>query len=600
MWLQFDAVYHYSTSPEKLLLHLTPDVALINASKSVIEPVTLSALAGVVGGIPEPVFVVYGNSGYRHILGSFICNMALFPPMHSHILVIVTDEATAAFLHSLSENITVFVSPQDLHEAYDFESPGYLKLMIARGLVLVDLLEIAQTQSKTVIWLEPDFYYTQNLLSRPEMTETASDLVFYLDHEMYCGCFIRFSPTPASLKFYKEVMDRMQKTHLEGGTTNDQILLNAVVSEQLPNFTIFDRCLYRSGTYNTGGFMLEYQQACNGIHPVSQHHNWIVGAGSKVQMAKDNGGWFLSEDALTCRQRDMLLVVMTMNRPRSLERLIKSVDTAQYLPGSTVDLRVTVDRDYSGAADQATLSFLDSLKWSHGMLEVVVWPKKLGLYGQWVHSWPAELYPESLYKAVVLLEDDLEVSPHYAKWFIGAHAAYVGLPGVGAVTGQRPNLVAAVNGPGSVAGQVPTGVKAFGYLLMATWSLSPKHSVWKEFREWVLDKRANSPEFVPLVPGIVPNQWFEHFRTRGEEEDMWEMWFIRFTDERRLHTVYPWVEGGNKTIVGNWMEAGLHFSGAPLLDFPITDTWDRDILAQDPLPLVGYDLKFSIIHVDSE
>jgi hypothetical protein len=72
-----------------------------------------------------------------------------------------------------------------------------------------------------------------------------------------------------------------------------------------------------------------------------------------------------------------------------------------------------------------------------------VWPQKVGLYGQWVHSWPAELYPEEMYKAVLLLEDDLEVSPHYAKWFIGAHQAYGGLPGVGAITGQRPNLVAA-------------------------------------------------------------------------------------------------------------------------------------------------------------
>jgi hypothetical protein len=229
--------------------------------------------------------------------------------------------------------------------------------------------------------------------------------------------------------------------------------------------------------------MLEYQLACQGIQPVAQHHNWIVGAMSKVQRAKESGGWFLAGDGRTCKQRDLLLVVMTMNRPASLKQLVDLLATSHYLPESAVDLQVTVDRAFDGTVNAETAGYLGGLQWPHGLLEVVVWPKKMGLFGQWVHSWPAEQYAEGLYKAVVLLEDDLEVSPHYAKWFLWAHAAYGNISGVGAVTGQRPNLVAAIDGPQSVAGQVPKGVKAFGYLLMATWSFSPKHSVWKEFRQ---------------------------------------------------------------------------------------------------------------------
>jgi len=544
--------------------------------------------------VKDPVFVVYGNRGFRTIMANFLCNMALFPPMQSHILAVVTDEETGEFIRSFGQDINVFVNHQNLHESYDFDSRGYLDLMISRGLFLVDLLAEAYVQSKTLIWLEPDFYYTQNLLNRPEMIDNSSDMVFFWDHEMYCGCFIRFAPVPASLVFYKEVMDRMQKIHAVNGTTNDQILLNAVVADQLPDFSVFDRCLYRSGTYNTGGFMLEYQRSCEGIRPVAQHHNWIIGAESKVEMAKLNGGWFLTDDGDRCKTRDMLVVVMTMNRAWSLKRLINSIDSAVYHPGSTVDLRFSVDRDNSNNVDVDTMVLLNSLDWSRGLLEVNVWPKKAGIYGQWVNSWPAELYPDDLYKAVVLLEDDLEVSPYYAQWFVGAHGVYGDVSGVGAITGQRPNLVAAVNGPNSVAEQVPAGVAAFGYMLIATWSLSPKPSVWREFRQWVADKREKSPGFLPLVPGIVPTQWYEHFKTIGEEEGMWEMWFIRFMDERKLYTVYPWVEGGSKTIVGNWMESGLHFSGTPVLDFPILkQAWDIRLLMQNPLPLVGYGLNFS-------
>lgn len=575
--------YAHNAKSRLLEAHTEAAPLALTEAKHTLAGATLASVA-------DPAFVVYGNQGYRDILGSFVCNMALFPSMHRHILVVATDEETSQFLRSLSSEITVMVVSHqgDLHDAYDFETPQYLRLMLARGLVLVELLEEALTQGKTLVWLEPDFHYTQSLLRRPEMMDTTSDLVFYMDHAMYCGCFVRFAPVLASLNLYKEVMRRMHKIHSEGGTTNDQVILNEVAAEQQPNFTVFDRCLYRSGTYNHGEFMAEYQLACRGVRPVAQHHNWIVGAESKVQRAKDSGGWFLAGSA--CQQRDLLLVVMTMDRPKSLERLIRSLQTAPKQDITAgMDLRVTVDRDYDGNVNAQTMEFLDGLQWPHGIFEVIVWPAKVGLYGQWLGCWPAEQYHnDTLYKAVLLLEDDLEVSPHFAKWFIGAHAAY---EGVGAITGQRPNLVAAIDGPPSVT--VPPGVKAFGYLLMATWSLSPKPAVWKEFRQWAIEKRKNSPEFVPLVPGIVPNRWYEHFRTRGEGENMWEMWYIRFADERTLHTVYPWVEGGAKTMVGNWMETGLHFSGKPSLDFPIATEWDQGLLRQHPLPLVGYDLNFS-------
>jgi hypothetical protein len=63
-------------------------------------------------------------------------------------------------------------------------------------------------------------------------------------------------------------------------------------------------------------------------------------------------------------------------------------------------------------------------------------------------------------------------------------------------------------------------------------------------------------------------------------------------DDMKLHTVYPWVQKGDETMVGNWKEPGLHFSGFNWLDFPITTEWDGRLLIQNPLPLVGYDLDF--------
>lgn len=598
LWLQFDYPRHTLISKISPKSHVSEyldrkESSPVNESQTkTASQIHHLSLEKSLSMVQNPVFIVYGNRGYRQILGNFMCNIALFPSMFPHLLLVVTDNDTADYLRSFRSDIIVTVSHLELHEAYDFETQKYLKLMLSRGLVLIDLLKEALKQQKTLVWIEPDFHYYQNLLDRPEITETVSDIVLFRDHEMYCGCFIRFSPCQASLTFYSEVMDRMYKIQSEGGMTNDQILLNNVVSEQSLNFTVFDKCLYRSGLFNKGGFMSEYQRVCDGIRPVAQHHNWIVGAGNKVQMAKDRGGWFLAHGDEACSTRDMLVVVMTMNRVNSLKRLLGSLERAQYSSSSVVDLRITVDRNYNNETDTETLNYLNSYQWSRGNIEVCVWPRKVGIFWQWVHSWPAEAYDENLYKIVVFLEDDLEVSQHFPQWFIGAHQAYSHVTGVGAITGQRPNLVAALNGPESVSKQVPSGVKAFGYMLIATWSLSPQISVWREFRRWVTEKRANHPDFVPNVEGIVPDKWYNYFKSRGEEENMWEMWFIRFMHDKKLHTVYPWVENGEKTIVGNWMEAGLHFSGTPSLDFPIANEWDEGLLTQEPLPLVGYALKF--------
>ena len=208
--------------------------------------------------------------GYRHIMASFLCNMQLFPGMHAHLLLLLTDDDTATFLRAFGQRIAMFVARQHLQESHDYDSAGYLQLMLARGALLVQVLHEAEKQGKTVVWLEPDFRYTQNLLARAKMTHATSDVVLLSDHFSYCRCFIRFSPAPASRDFYNTVMHRMRNVLARGGSTNDQILLNELVAEQRVNFTVLHRCLYRSATFYTDAYKREYQLACQGVLPVAQ------------------------------------------------------------------------------------------------------------------------------------------------------------------------------------------------------------------------------------------------------------------------------------------------------------------------------------------
>ena len=66
-----------------------------------------------------------------------------------------------------------------------------------------------------------------------------------------------------------------------------------------------------------------------------------------------------------------------------------------------------------------------------------------------------------------------EMSPHYAKWFIGAHAAYTSKDPtrLAGVTGQRGSLIASVgvHPTSSLSEHLAPGTKAFAYRLIGTW-----------------------------------------------------------------------------------------------------------------------------------
>jgi hypothetical protein len=311
-------------------------------------------------------------------------------------------------------------------------------------------------------------------------------------------------------------------------------------------------------------------------------------------MAIQHGAWFLASDAPlpVCRQRDLRVIVMTMDRQASLERLLHSLRSAAYQPGTSVDLRVTVDRRPGQPHDAPTLSFLAQFDWPHGYFEVHAWPEPVGIYGQWVDSWPCEQFPSNLYKAAVLLEDDLEVSPVYHEWFIGAHQAYAS-PDLGAVTGMRAQLVAQIGVAQSIEQLIPKGLQVFAYRLIATWSMSPTHDAWRRFRAWVKTAKAD-PGYDPAVDGTHPGEWYRGFKASGNEAGMWEIWFLRFMHDQNLYTLYPWIEDGARTVVCNWREAGLHFNGddSSQCDYPLVASLPTTLLSQALVQYVDWGLAF--------
>lgn len=539
--------------------------------------------------LPSPLLVVFGNAAYKEMLANFLCNTFLFPPMHAHTLVIVTDQETMGYMEALDSDATIGLFQHPMQSGHDFDTQDYVKLMLLRGRLLLSLLG-----ERVVLWMEADAEYSGNLLEHPAVTGATTDLVLYWDGTSYGGGFVRFAATQAALGFYARVVQRLEAGIERGDFTNDQVLLNDELSLQ-PSVsrTEFDRCEFRNGRFYHKEFRTQYAEMCAGTRPVVQQHNWVVGNQNKIDMAKEHGAWHLTDTASRprCRQRDMRVLVMTMNRPASLARLLSSLQSARYPPGAKIDLRVTVDRQAGQLPEAETMKVLQAFQWSHGLFETHAWPDSVGIFGQWVDAWQCELFPEYLYGAVVLLEDDLEVSPAYFEWFTNAHRVYASTQ-LGAVTGMRVQLVAQSGTQIGVSELIPPETNVFAYSLIATWSMSPTYSAWKGFRSWVKDIRTKQ-EFDPAIEGTVPGEWYKQFKAAGAEAFMWEIWFMRFMHDHNLYTLYPWINQGQETIVCNWREPGLHYTGMADRDFTLVQSLPSTLFSQTSVPYVSWGMDFS-------
>lgn len=101
------------------------------------------------------------------------------------------------------------------------------------------------------------------------------------------------------------------------------------------------------------------------------------------------------------------LVVISNDRPLSLHRLLTSVRNAAYL-SDPISLSVHLEQ----TADATTSSMLQDAAWPHGPFTLRHRILKAGLMPAVVESW----YPANNDSYGVLLEDDVEVSPHFYSW----------------------------------------------------------------------------------------------------------------------------------------------------------------------------------------
>ena len=253
---------------------------------------------------------------------------------------------------------------------------------------------------------------------------------------------------------------------------------------------------------------------------------------------------------------DLRVIVITYNRAVSTLKLLHSLNNL-ILDGDTAALEIWIDRSKNGTVDNATVAAMEEFEWIKGAKRVHVQEKHVGIYGQWIDTWR----PRGKELALIL-EDDISVSPYAWRWIKAMHGKFGGRGDILGYTLQSEGVHLAAGGEDVSA---DPEMNVFLNRQMGSWGFIPHPKVWASFQDWYFEVRQNKSFKPYLGGGVVFDFWYRNFERRGEQDSMWSIWFIHYTNKQNLYCVYSnlvvYANGVNHKLAVHRAEPGLHHLG---------------------------------------
>ncbi|PFH46875.1 hypothetical protein AMATHDRAFT_153555 [Amanita thiersii Skay4041] len=278
------------------------------------------------------------------------------------------------------------------------------------------------------------------------------------------------------------------------------------------------------------------------------------------------------------------ITVITQNRPHSLTRLLSSLSHGLFY-GDTVNVRVNLEQ----SSDSETLSIIDNFTWIHGVVAVHHRIIHGGLLPAVIESW----YPHTNHDFVVLLEDDVELSPLFYGWikmcvlrYRYGHSRNMSSQLFGISLYQQKHLELPINGrqrfnARSLFLQNDHPFPSTPYLspVPCSWGAVyfPEH--WREFHEYLSIRFSERVMDISrtIVPDVRSNSW----------AGSWKKYFIEFVFLRGYVMLYPNFDNFT-SLSTNHLEVGSHVKHCttgkkelfllPLMDLRSTTAHDIGIL----------------------
>ena len=264
--------------------------------------------------------------------------------------------------------------------------------------------------------------------------------------------------------------------------------------------------------------------------------------------------------------RNFTIVILTMNRLKSVQRLVESLNHEDCNYGSDkVNLVFHIDRPKQGKSTSTWMKTIQwtnqNVSWPYGQVTSLVAKENMGLRDAWFNAWK----PKSDDDRAIILEDDIELSPLWYRWVHGAYDAYNYYNQYGNVAGfslQRQQLVPVKDGR-QKGSKVPINDHIpFLYPLIGSIGFAPLPKVWRDFVEWTKCALCNDVDV--SVPSLKTSNWWK----RGNKRAMWTQHMIYYMYHNDLYCLYQIPKNGRALSV-HWKEKGEHFKGnIGKADFP--------------------------------
>lgn len=239
------------------------------------------------------------------------------------------------------------------------------------------------------------------------------------------------------------------------------------------------------------------------------------------------------------------IVVVGYNRPKSLQRLLNSISNANY-NYSNVTLVISLDR--SEICDKV-LAVAEKFQWNHGKKEIRTFEERQGLRKHILQC--GDLAEQ--YGAVIILEDDVVVSPEFYNYTVEALEFYKKderVAGIALYSHKYNGYAQKLFEP------VHNGYDTYMGQFSVTWGQCWSATQWRSFRQWY---HANSQtELKPQnnIP-LAVTQW---------PETSWGKYFVYYIVNMDRYYVMPYEALATCfSDIGEHVQTSDTFHQVPLL-----------------------------------
>jgi hypothetical protein len=226
------------------------------------------------------------------------------------------------------------------------------------------------------------------------------------------------------------------------------------------------------------------------------------------------------------------IVVVAYNRALPLRRLLTSLQRAEY-PNSDITLIISID---NSSVQLEIAKCANEFEWTHGTKIVLCHPEQLGLRNHILQSGD---YAQE-YGGVILLEDDLYVSPHFYSFAVESQQFLAHDDRIAGVSLYEHHYNETAK-----RGFLPRndGFSNFFMQLPSSWGQTWTSAQWRRFRDWYelnRDIPITADSGVPADVAIWP-------------ESSWKKYFIRYMIANDLYFSFP-----HASLTTNFMDPGTH------------------------------------------